>query len=70
MSAWEYEDYYTCLSGCAADGCRGHSYKLRIQDTADTYSFWHNGELKSEGPVEELNLLASLVMEAGDAGIL
>lgn len=70
MSTWTFEDGYTCGGDCNWGACGGHDIKLLIQTTADTYSFYHDGELKAGGPIEELNLLGSLMMEAGDAGLL
>lgn len=70
MSMWTFKDNYTCGGDCNWGGCGGHESKLQIQDTADTYSYYHDGELKACGPIEELQQLGSLMMEAGDAGII
>jgi len=70
VSTWTFEDDYTCLGECSPAGCNGHEAKLLIQDTSDTFAYYHDKELKACGPIEELQQLGSLMMQAGDAGVI
>ena len=59
MSAWVREGRFECF-GCTPGGCVGHESKLIYQDTADSYSYYVDGDLEFSMSLEQKNDLEEL----------
>lgn len=53
MSLWVREEHFEC-DGCTQGGCPGHESKLTLQDTADTFAYYVDGELVWDTGLDEM----------------
>lgn len=60
MSTHKSRSLFECL-GCSPAGCRGHTNSLSYQDTADTYSYYIDGEHQWTMGLDEMTELHAMI---------
>lgn len=53
MSLWIREGSFEC-EGCGPAGCIGHESKLTLQDTADIFNYYIDGDLVYSAGLDQM----------------
>lgn len=61
MSTQEREETFSCES-CHFGGCSGHESKLTLQDTADIFSYYVDGERQWSMGLDEMQKLYNMMV--------
>lgn len=61
MSTQEREETFQC-EGCHFGGCSGHESKLTLQDTADSFAYYVDGERQWSMGLDEMQKLYNMMV--------
>jgi hypothetical protein len=62
MSTQERDETFQCEGVCHFGGCVGHESKLTLQDTADIFSYYVDGERQWSMGLDEMQKLYNMIV--------